>query len=45
LRQNKFVINYVAFALCILTNLGVEQVFQVSAYKPDIMETFKSLRI
>lgn len=37
--------NYIALALCILTGLSVEQVFEVVSNKPEIMETFKNLRV
>lgn len=45
MKQMKILGNYVALALCIMSNLTVEQVFEIVSGRPEIIETFKTLRI
>lgn len=45
MKKVKILSNYVALALCIMSNLTVEQVFKIVSSNPEIIETFKNLRV
>jgi len=43
--KNRNVRNYIALALCIVTTLTVEQVFDLVTNNPEIIETFNTIRV